>query len=56
VSEYEKTFISDTIDMLVGYDGYETVDGLKGLIDETRERLIELYSGEHGDMRYGGGW
>jgi hypothetical protein len=50
VNDCEKMFLSDTIDILVDYDGYETVDGLKGLIDETMERLIELCSGEHGDM------
>lgn len=35
----QKEFLEDTRDILVGYDGCGTVDSLKGLIDEARERI-----------------
>lgn len=38
----EKEFLQDTIDILIDYDGFRTVEGLKGLIDEVRGRLIRL--------------
>lgn len=43
MNKHEKEFLDDTIAILIGYDGETTVEGLKGLIDETRERLIKLY-------------
>ena len=43
MNDYEKAYLSDTIDILIGYDGETTVEGLKSLIDETRERLIKLH-------------
>ena len=35
----QKEFLEDTHDILVGYDGCRTVESLKELIDETRERI-----------------
>ncbi|ETI67865.1 hypothetical protein [Neobacillus vireti] len=46
MNDIEKEYLSDTIAILVGYDGEHEVDGLKALIDETRERLIKLYKRE----------
>lgn len=40
--EIEEIFLSDTIAILYDYDGYRTVEGLKGLIDEARDRLKKL--------------
>lgn len=39
---YEEQYLQDTIDILYDYDGNRTVEGLKGLIDETVERLKTL--------------
>lgn len=38
----ELRYLSDTADILVGYDGYTTVEDLKWLIDETRERITKV--------------
>lgn len=38
----EREYLVDTIGILVDYDGCRTVDQLKDLIDETRERLSSL--------------
>jgi hypothetical protein len=46
MNEKEKVFLEDTIDILVDYDGCKTVEQLKGLIDEIRERLIKLANGK----------
>jgi hypothetical protein len=46
MNNIEKEFLSDTIAILVGYDGEHEVEGLKALIDETRERLTKLYKRE----------
>ncbi|MEC0276883.1 hypothetical protein [Peribacillus frigoritolerans] len=46
MNEHEKLFLQDTIDILVNYDGEHQVEGLKALIDETRERLIKLSRNE----------
>ena len=35
----QKEFLEDTHDILVGYDGCGTVESLKELIDEARERI-----------------
>lgn len=35
----QQEFLEDTRDILVGYDGCGTVDSLKELIDEARERI-----------------
>jgi len=43
MNDIEKEFLSDTIAILIGYDGEHEVEGLKALIDETRERLTKLY-------------
>lgn len=40
--EIEELFLNDTIAILYDYDGYRTVEGLKGLIDEARDRLRKL--------------
>jgi hypothetical protein len=45
MTELEDRFLSDTIAILIGYDGCNTVESLKGLIDEARERLIKLRHG-----------
>lgn len=45
MNKTEIAFLHDTIDILVGYDGEHQVAGLKALIDEARERLIKLASG-----------
>lgn len=42
----EKQFLEDTRDILTGYDGYQTEKQLKGLIDETRERLTAILNGK----------
>jgi hypothetical protein len=39
MTEQEKVFLEDTRDILVGYDGNHSVEGLKSLVDETRQRL-----------------
>lgn len=46
MNDMEKEYLSDTISILVNYDGETTIEGLKALIDETRERLTKIYSGE----------
>jgi flavodoxin len=46
MNNIEKEFLSDTIAILIGYDGEHEVEGLKALIDETRERLTKLYKRE----------
>ena len=38
----EREYLVDTIGIMVDYDGCRTVDQLKDLIDETRERLGSL--------------
>lgn len=43
---YADQYLADTIAILIGYDGFDTVDTLKDLIDETRERLVKLYRHE----------
>jgi hypothetical protein len=43
MNDIEKEYLSDTIAILIGYDGEHEVEGLKALIDETRERLTKLY-------------
>lgn len=45
MTERERYFLQDTIDILVGYDGCHTIESLKALINETRERLIKLERG-----------
>lgn len=42
MSEDKREFLEDTRDILVGYDGCHTVESLKELIDETRERLTAV--------------
>lgn len=39
IKQHEDQYLQDTIDILYDYDGNRTVEGLKGLIDETIERL-----------------
>lgn len=39
MTEKERYFLEDTRDILVNYDGCKTEQQLRGLIDETRERL-----------------
>ena len=46
MNDLEKEYLSHTIAILVGYDGESEVEGLKALIDETRERLTKLYKRE----------
>ncbi|WP_303984209.1 hypothetical protein [Niallia circulans] len=41
----EKSFLEDTRDILINYDGCKTEEQLKALIDETRERLSVYLSG-----------
>lgn len=41
--ELERLHLADTIAILFDYDGYNTVEGLKSLIDETCVRLQKLY-------------
>lgn len=42
----EKSFLEDTRDILVSYDHCHTEQQLKGLIDETRERLTAFLNGK----------
>jgi hypothetical protein len=44
--EKKRYFLEDTRDILVGYDGNHTVEGLKGLIDETKARLSAYLNDE----------
>lgn len=53
MNERQQMYLSDTIAILMGYDGYETVEGLKQLIDETRKRLIKLGNGNISDEDLG---
>jgi hypothetical protein len=46
MNKIEKEYLQTTRDILVGYDGEHTVEGLKKLIDETRERLEKALHGE----------
>lgn len=46
MTDKEKYFLEDTRDILVDYDGYKTEQQLKGLIDETRERLNAFLNGK----------
>lgn len=46
MNENEKTYLEDTIGILINYDGEHTVKGLKALIDETRQRLIKISKNE----------
>ena len=39
MNQKQKEFLEDTHDILVGYDGCGTVESLKELIDEARERI-----------------
>lgn len=39
VNGKQKEFLEDTRDILVGYDGCNTIESLKELIDEVRERI-----------------
>ena len=45
MTEKEREFLSDTHDILIGYDGCRTPEQLMGLIDETRERLTIFLNG-----------
>jgi len=45
MGEQEQYFLEDTIDILADYDGCKTEKQLKGLIDETKARLIALLNG-----------
>lgn len=40
--DMEQMYLNDTIAILYDYDGYRTVEGLKALIDEARDRLRKL--------------
>ena len=46
MTEKEKYFLEDTRDILVGYDGCQTEQQLKSLIDETKARLTAFLSGK----------
>lgn len=46
MTEEERKFLEDTCGILVGYDGCGTVDSLKELIDETRERIGAVLDGK----------
>ena len=46
MSDKEKWFVEDTRDILVDYDGCKTEQQLKGLIDETRNRLNAFLEGK----------
>lgn len=41
-----KTYLDDTISILADYDGQNTVEGLKALLDETKTRLIKVARGD----------
>lgn len=45
MTEKEREFLSDTHDILIGYDGCRTSEQLMALIDETRERLSIVLNG-----------
>ena len=45
VTEEEREFLADTNGILVDYDGCDTVESLKELIDEVRERNSAMLSG-----------
>jgi len=46
LTEKEREFLSDTYDILIGYDGFQKSEDLMGLIDETRERLTIVLNGQ----------
>lgn len=46
MTDKERFFIEDTRDILVDYDGCKTEQQLKGLIDETKNRLTAFLNGE----------
>ena len=43
---HERIFLEDTYAILIDYDGYRSVEGLMGLIDETKERISKLLNGK----------
>ena len=45
----EREYLEDTVSILINYDGESTVNGLKGLIDEARERITEVLNGKVDD-------
>lgn len=46
MTEKEREFLSDTHDILIGYDGFQTPEDLMGLIDDVRERLAIVLNGK----------
>lgn len=45
-TERELRYLSDTADILVGYDGYSSAEDLKWLIDEARARMVKVLNHE----------
>lgn len=45
MSDLERVFLEDTYAILYGYDGHNSPEGLKGLIDEAMERIQKVLSG-----------
>jgi hypothetical protein len=42
MNENEKLYLCDTITILIDYDGFRTPEGLMSLIDEVKERLVNI--------------
>ena len=42
----ERTYLQDTVSILEDYDGEKSVDGLKALVDETKDRVIKVLKHE----------
>lgn len=46
MNKQEREFVEDTIAILMDYDGYREAKDLMTLIDETKQRLIDLLKGD----------
>lgn len=53
LNKRQRMYLSDTIAILIDYDGYKTPEGLKQLIDETRKRLLKLGNDDISDEDLG---
>lgn len=46
MTNLERRYLMDTWGILVDYDGARTVESLKSLIDEAKDRLLKVIDGE----------
>lgn len=46
MTEEEREYLEDTWAILIDYGGYRTVEQLKGLIDETKQRISNVLTNQ----------